>query len=71
MEMTLKQAIDSVANELASDRGQAIVDAMDHAVTRLRRIREHAESLLQYSELTGSDRHAVTCIRDAANEALA
>lgn len=70
MEMTLKQAIDSVASQRATDEGQAVVDAMDHAVTLFKRIDEHAEQLLKYAKLTGSDRLLVEFIRRATTEAL-
>lgn len=68
--MTLQQAIEYVANQPASDEGQAALDAMERAQSALDRIRQHADELL-YRDLSSHDKLLARFIRDDANEQLA
>lgn len=70
--ITLRQTTDLVANHQASEEGQAIVDALDHATTLFRRIKENADQLAQYAQgLSRSDKFQLKLIQDYAAEALA
>ncbi len=70
-EITLQQATEIVASQEASDKTQAIIDAMDRATLLFGRIKDAADNLAKYGAFTtGSDKLLVKQIQDAAREAL-